>query len=201
MSKNLRDFISENRKAFDDEKPSGNVWEKIEEAVRQQKKDTPSPVRKMLRWSVAAAVVLIVALGIFYFTNSKSGDDQNIVKKDLPDSKISVPNDIGRIDPSYAAEAKKIYQSIERRQNELKVVAADQPELYSQFSQDLATLDSAYRVLKAQAVQTPNREVIIRAMMQNLQLQAELLARQLNILNEIQNDKPDQHEKINHSRL
>jgi hypothetical protein len=44
-------------------------------------------------------------------------------------------------------------------------------------------------MLKRQAAQTPNKDVIIKAMMQNLQLQAELLNRQLMIFNQIKNTK------------
>jgi hypothetical protein len=73
--------------------------------------------------------------------------------------------------------------------------------LYSQFSEDLAALDSSYRVLKTQAVQTPNREVVIRAMLQNLQLQAELLGKQLRILKEFKNTKTGKNEKIGYPRI
>src|SRR5688500_1900243 len=103
--------------------------------------------------------------------------------------------------PEYADEAKKIYQSIENQQQQLKAIAKEQPELYSQFSEDLATLDSSYRVLKTKAVQTPNREIIIRAMIQNLQLQAELLGKQVRILNEFKTTKTEKNEKINYPRI
>ena len=49
-----------------------------------------------------------------------------------------------------------------------------------------------------QAETSPNRDVIIKAMMQNLALKAELLARQLSIINEFKNTK---NEKNNSSIL
>ena len=103
--------------------------------------------------------------------------------------------------PEYAAEASKIYESIEMQQQQLKAIAKEQPELYSQFAEDLAALDSSYRVLKTQAIQTPNREVIIKAMLQNLQLQAELLSKQLGIIHEFKNNKTLKNEKDTHPRI
>lgn len=201
MSKDLRGFISENRKEFDSERPSAAAWENIEDAVSHHKPVRQVPLKRIYRWSAAAAVFFIVAVSAVFFMTRKTNTDRQPVVKESNEGNNRVPNDIGRIDPAYAAEAKKIYQSIEKQQKQLKAIAGEQPELYTQFSEDLAALDSAYRVLKSQAVQTPNREVIIRAMLQNLQLQAELLAKQLNILNEINNDKPDQHEKNNSPRI
>jgi hypothetical protein len=56
-------------------------------------------------------------------------------------------------------------------------------------------------VLKVQAVQTPSREVIIKAMLQNLQLQAELLSKQLLIIDQLNNNKNDNHEKNNNRSI
>ena len=90
---------------------------------------------------------------------------------------------------------------LEMQQQQLKAIAKEQPELYSQFAEDLAALDSSYRVLKTQAIQTPNREVIIKAMLQNLQLQAELLSKQLGIIHEFKNNKTLKNEKDTHPRI
>ena len=78
----------------------------------------------------------------------------------------------------------------------MKDATADRPELYKQFSNDLRVLDSSYRMLQTQAAQSPNRDVIMKAMIQNLQLQAELLYRQLLISNEIKNNKTQKNEKV-----
>jgi hypothetical protein len=103
--------------------------------------------------------------------------------------------DISSIAPEHAAEIKEIYKSLASRQLELKSATAGQPELYQQFLSDLTVLDSSYRSLRNQALYSPNRDVIIRAMMQNLQLQAELIYRQLMITNEIKEQKTKQNEK------
>jgi hypothetical protein len=84
---------------------------------------------------------------------------------------------------------------VEVRQKELRVAIANDPELYRKFQQDLNTLDSSYRVLREQASQSMNGDVIIKAMIQNLQLQSELLGRQLMIIREFKTTKTSTNEK------
>lgn len=200
MSKELKNFIDENRREFDDDLPSGSAWHQIERSIGANKPVKQFSVRDIYKWTAAAAVFFITAT-CFYFLVIRKKDDR-LVKAETPAINNGINStDISRMAPEYAAEAKKIYESIENQQQQLKEIAKEQPELYSQFSEDLAALDSSYRVLKIQAVQTPNREVIIRAMLQNLQLQAELLGKQLRILNEFKNNKTEKNEKINYPRI
>ena len=200
MSKKLRNFIDENRREFDNDLPSGSAWHQIERSIGANKPVKQFSVRDIYKLTAAAAVFFITAT-CFYFLVIRKKDDR-FVKAETPAfNNGSNSTDISRMAPEYAAEAKKIYQSIEIQQQQLKAIAKEQPELYSQFSEDLAALDSSYRVLKTQALQTPNREVIIRAMLQNLQLQAELLGKQLRILNEFKNTKTGKNQKINYPRI
>ncbi len=201
MSKSLKDFISDHRKEFDEDHPPASGWHHLERAIGANKPVKEIGMWHIYKWSAAAAVFFIVSVGIYFLAIKKDGDDREITQKKVQDTTDSNSLEINPIDPTYAAEAKKIFRSIESQQKQLAAIATEQPELYSQFSSDLATLDSSYRVLKAQALQTPNREVIIRAMLQNLQLQAELLAKQLSILNEYKQDKPKQNEKDTSLRI
>ena len=88
------------------------------------------------------------------------------------------------------------FDVIQTRQQELKAATAANPELYKAFISDLQVLDSTYQMLQKQAISTPNRDVIIKAMLQNLKLQSELLYRQLMISNELkQQEEPKQEIK------
>jgi hypothetical protein len=198
MSKELKKFIDENRREFDDDLPSASAWYQIERSIGFNKPTKQFSVRAIHKWA-AAAVFFIVAACFYFLVLRNDNSGSGMVKTETPPvNNGGNTTDISRIAPEYAAEAKKIYLSIENQQQQLKAVAGEQPELFTQFSEDLATLDSSYRVLKIQAVQTPNREVIIRAMLQNLQLQAELLSKQLEILNEFKNHKTNKNEKNNY---
>lgn len=201
MSKELKNFIDENRREFDDDLPSGSAWHKIERSIGANKPVKHFSVRDIYKWTAAAAVFFITATCFYFLVLRKNNNDTAAVTDKPAVNSTNNTTDISRMAPEYAAEASKIYRSIESQQQQLKAIAKEQPELYSQFSEDLAALDSSYRVLKTQAVQTPNREVLIRAMLQNLQLQAELLGKQLRILNEFKNNKTEKNEENNYPRI
>jgi uncharacterized protein (DUF2237 family) len=133
---------------------------------------------------VAAAVVCIVLTSV-YFVYVKGKDNQGIIAKQ-PEQQL---NNISPEDKSLLNNEFKIIQT---RQQELKAATADNPELYKAFLSDLQVLDSTYQMLQKQAATTPNRDVIIKAMMLNLKLQSELLYRQLMITNEIKTRKKNE---------
>ena len=194
----LKNFIEENRREFDDNLPFANNWHAIERSIGVNKPLKKIYVKDIYRWAAVAAVFLAVIGGVYFFTSNK-------VPADLPEKVAGTKAgnnkyDISKIAPEYAAEASEIFRAIETQQQQLQAITKEQPELYSQFSADLAALDSSYRVLKTQAIQTPNREVIIKAMLQNLQLQAELLSKQLGIIREYDN-KTNNNEKNTHPRI
>jgi hypothetical protein len=126
-------------------------------------------------------------IGAFKTNDMAAAEDKNIVVPDPRDKIITkqVKSD----------EPTDMFKIITTKQAELKELTKDKPYLYQEFTADLRTLESSYGVLKKQVNQTPNSDVIIKAMMQNLQLQAELLGRQLTIINNIKKDK--QNEKSN----
>ncbi|HZI53223.1 MAG TPA: hypothetical protein VFD56_05965 [Chitinophagaceae bacterium] len=202
MNRKLKDFIEENRRAFDDEMPSPGGWHQIEKTIGVIKPARKLSIKGIYKWSAVAAVFLMIVAGAYWLMIDKNDPATDTLKTTAsPGNTNGNGTDISRIAPEYAAEAKKIYLAIEKQQEQLKIMAEKQPELYSQFAQDLATLDSSYRVLKVQAVQTPSREVIIKAMLQNLQLQAELLSKQLLIIDELNKNKNDNHEKNNNRSI
>lgn len=195
MSKKLKHFIEEHRREFDDELPPSNMWEDIERTVQKAKVSKRYTIGDMYKWTAAAAVFFIVVTCFYFLVVQKNKTDDRFVKgKSEGNNSVS---EINKIAPEFAAEADAIFQSIEDRQQALKVIAKEQPALYAQFAEDLSALDSSYRVLRQKATQTPNREVILKAMLQNLQLQAELLAKQLEILNDIKPHKKQKNEENN----
>jgi phage shock protein A len=80
------------------------------------------------------------------------------------------------------------------KQNELRQIEKDQPELYRQFVSDITQLDSSYNSLKKELPANPNREQLLEAMIQNLQLQTELLNQQLRIIKQIKQAKNKSHD-------
>jgi hypothetical protein len=127
-------------------------------------------------------------IGVSPSTEIASAEDKPLVQPDPRDRIIT------KTAPSNN-EPSDMFKIITAKQEELKELTKGQPYLYQEFTADLRTLESSYGVLKKQLKQTGNSDVIIKAMMQNLQLQAELLGRQLSIINNIKTNK--QNEKSN----
>jgi len=84
---------------------------------------------------------------------------------------------------------------VEIKHKELKTIEKDEPLLYRQFSSDVSKLDSVYHGLQHELPKNPNKEQIIEAMIQNLQLQMELLNHQLDIIKQINHSKKTAYDK------
>ena len=198
MSSDLEKFIRKNRGDFDDANPSDKVWKKIERSLPLKKDAKRFTIRDIYKWSAAAAIFFVALTSVYFLFIKKSpGNDpeKTSTVETRTEENSSRLDNFNSISIEYAAEFKEAEQAVEIRQKELRVAIANDPVLYRKFQQDLNTLDSAYRVLREQANQSMNGDVIIKAMIQNLQLQAELLGRQLMIIHEFKTTKTSTNEK------
>ncbi|HLP37244.1 hypothetical protein [Lacibacter sp.] len=193
MSSNLEKFVNRNRSEFDTEHPGADVWSKIEKTLPIKKEAKVFSLKDIYKFSAAAAVVCIVLTSV-YFLYVRQQKNELAVTDPKATTNTAQLNGIA---PEYAAEAKQVFNAIETRQEELKEATVDNPELYKQFLDDLQLLDSTYNMLQKQAAHTPNKDVIMKAMLQNLQLQAELLYRQLMITNDIKKQTKQNNELPN----
>ena len=192
MSRKLEKFIGDNRHEFDDAVPSGKVWENIAAGFGEEKKQKRSLLMPLYKWSIAAAIIISAGLTTYLMLKNNTTTDPvtAAVKNDSS-------SDINAIAPEYAPEVNEFAKLVALKQEELKALAPEQPELYRKFSTDINQLDSSYKSLKNQLNISPNREMLIEAMIQNLQLQLNVLNQQLNIINQIKQSKSNSHEKNN----
>ena len=186
MKNNIEDFIAGHRGEFDDRAPSGKLWENLEVALDGKPKKK-FIIRPFIKWGMAASVLLMVSAGIYFFTGRNNAGAETAVNTDTAFSNMAtVPDE---------PEVNQFARMIAVKQEELKTLSKEQPELYRKFTTDINQLDSSYKVLKNQLSVTPNREMLIEAMIQNLQLQLNVLNQQLNIINQIKQSKKYSHEK------
>ena len=186
MSNKLKKFIWDNRKEFDNESPSEKVWDNIEASFTKKKKKK-SFIRPLYKWSMAAAAMLVICSGVYLMINNKP---------DEPSAVVETKPEINNLPPEYASQMNQFVKMIDTKQEELKMLAKEQPELYKKFTSAINQLDSSYNTLKNQLSATPNREMLLEAMIQNLQLQLNVLNQQLNIIHQIKEQKKYSHEKI-----
>jgi len=187
MSKRLEDFIKMNRDEFDDLEPSADLWAKIEKHLSVGRGTEKSAEAKTFSLGfvlrVAATVVLVMGIGFaLYLRNEKSGQ-----------------MDLAAIDPLYAQQQVQYTSLIETKRSELKTMAKSDPQLYREFSNEIAKMDSAYKKLNDELAGSPNQEKVLHAMIRNLQLQTEILGQQLNVaeqFNKMKREQKDERKNI-----
>jgi hypothetical protein len=200
-----------------------NIQKKLEPEIKQEARVVRfNPARWSV---AASVILLLGAGGWYFFSyhSAKPINSLNTTAKISPAKKeVSRPsNDLPKVDTAIKDQQKQLAQEVKRQPNsaksdlgtdfknemvyyakiveikhdELKKIQKDEPLLYKQFSGDVYKLDSVYQSLKKQLPKNPNREQLLEAMIQNLQLQMELLNRQLHIIKQINNSKKSAYEQ------
>ncbi len=185
--KSLENFINKNRAEFDSEEMK-NGWEKFESKRRQKKIKS---IRKY--WWAAAATILIFVSGAIFYKNNTNKIEETAVQKpvELPSKYLTED-----VDPIYSFQMDQFVKLISLKQSELKQTQKKQPLLYHQFLKDNNQLDSSYNYLKSKLSANPNKEILLDAIIQNLQLKLDLLNKQLQIIKQSKNKKSDNEKSI-----
>jgi hypothetical protein len=226
MSKHLEDFVKNNREDFDNYEPGPVVWHNIQQQLKKPAgKQGILISMKTLRWSAAAAVIILLGAGVWYYMQHNAPTKQENmaqeVKKnpaasnDLPEVAKLEPaketpvlpaqvqpnkiiNDTPLADNADADRNEEMIhytRLVELKQKQISRIQKEEPLLYRQFAGDFNRLDSTFHILKKELPVNPNREQILEAMIQNLQYQEALLNQQLNIIKKIKHSKKEAYEK------
>jgi len=196
MSNRLEDFIKDNRDAFDSEDPKPQVWRDLQAKVAESTRDDRVFHLNFLRWTAAAAVIVMI-VGTFYMIVN-SGPSAPPFSRNS--STTATPDQVlNELNPTYAKEVYHFTQLIELKQSELKQIEREHPELYQQFVKDINKLDSSYQALKTELPKNANRELLLEAMIQNLRLQTELLNQQLSIIKQLNQKNTKENESSSKS--
>ncbi len=172
MSNKLEGFVKENKKAFEAKGPSDQLWSRIEADL--DKKDKKKPI-KFYQW-LSMAALLAVSLGMYFTYNYHQVN-----------SEIAVAD----VNVDYGKKAVHFASLIEEKRDSLQIHSADNPELYSKFTDDISKLDSDYEELKTQLQTSPDRDAVVRAMMKNLEIRSNILSQQLKIINQVNQYKKE----------
>jgi len=197
MSNRLENFIQDNRDALDSEEPRQQVWRDLQSKVAENHRDERVFHLGFLRWTAAAAVIIMLA-GIFYYVGSDRGGNR-VAGIDKNSTGATPDQVLNEMNPTYAKEVYHFTQLIELKQSELKQIEKDHPELYQRFVKDMNKLDSSYQALKTELPKNANRELLLEAMIQNLRLQTELLNQQLSIIKQLNQKNTKENESSSKS--
>jgi len=180
MSKRLEDFMRMNREEFDDLEPSADLWARIEKhlpaeiSVAKTQETKTFSLGFVLR--VAATIVVVMGIGFAMYVRN--------------DKKEKV--DLEAINPVYAQQQIKYTSLIESKRSELKVLAKSDPQLYKDFSSQIAEMDSTYKQLNSDLATSPNQERVLHEMIRNLQIQTQVLNQQLKVIGQMNDMKKEQ---------
>lgn len=184
MSKRLEDFIRNNKDEFNDLEPRAGLWDNIEanlfleQPAQQPEKRGAKTFSLGFVLRVAAIVIMVMGIGFtLYIRNQKN-----------------TQVDYAAINPEYAKQRVRYASMVESKRTELKALTKTNPELYHEFSKEIANMDSTYKKLNKELITSPNQERVLRAMIRNLQIQTEVLNQQLNVIEQYNELKNQQHE-------
>lgn len=180
-NKNLGKFIQNNRELFDNCEVSTGLWDKIDQALGKEIihknesdeiiiKFKKSSISKLKIWAMAATLILVVGYFSAFYLNNKSSSTEQI---------------IANVAPQYGDKMVQYTSLIESKRVEIKQIEMHDPEMYKEFASEIEKLNQDYKSLQIELSQTPNQEDLVRAMVQNLQVQLDILNRQLMIIEKI----------------
>lgn len=172
MNNKLEDFIRNNKKQFETEGPSDLLWNKITADLQKQK---ASKITRLYRWASIAAL-LIISVGMYFGYRYKLASAEIV---------------LADINPRYGQKATKFTNLIEEKRDSLQIFAAIDPELYQKFTADLLVLEQDYQELKKQLQNSPNRALVVKAMIKNLETQLQVITQQLNVINQVNEYKKE----------
>ena|ERR1041385_2326946 len=179
MSKRLEDFIKMNKDEFDDLEPSTDLWSKIEKHLPPEGPMQPREAKTFslsFVLKVAASVIIIMGIGFGLYLRHERTAAVNFAS----------------INPTYAKQQMHYASLVQNQRRELKSIAKTDPDLYKEFSAEIAKMDSTYNRLNKDLATSPNRERVLRAMIRNLQIQSEILNQQLEVIEQINQTKKEQ---------
>lgn len=180
MSKRLEDFIRANKDEFNDLEPRDALWAKIEDKLPFTDELPGKREAKTfsLYFVLRMAAIIIIVMGVafeLYLQNEK--------RKGI---------NLAAINPEYAKQQVQYASLVKEKRTELKQLTKSDPELYKEFSSEIAKMDSTYKKLSSELATSPNQERVLRAMIRNLQVQTEVLNQQLQAIEQYQQIKYEQ---------
>ena len=179
--RNLEQFIQNNREAFNNCEAPAGLWDKIDQSLGKENKAKPeadeiiikfkkSSISKLKMWAMAASLTVLVGYVLAFYMNNKSNSTEQIVAD---------------VAPQYGDKMIQYTSLIESKRVEIKQIETHDPEMYKEFASEIEKLNQDYQSLQTELSQTPNQEDLVKAMVQNLQVQLDILNRQLKIIEKV----------------
>ncbi len=89
---NLEDFVKNNREEFDKYEPGPVVWHNVQQQLKKPAEEKGIVISmKVLRWSAAAAIIVLLGAGSWFFMTKKTPDNNIAKVKEQPAASNNLP--------------------------------------------------------------------------------------------------------------
>ena len=175
MGDKLEKFINQHKEAFDADEPSRGLWDRIEEELPRDKKDS-----WWSYWKVAAMLFLVSTIVLM------------VDRIEKPNEELAESTTI----MSDFSEAEQFYSRlISERKEQIDAYDIDS-DLHREFLDDMNELDDLYLELRSTFEKKSGDQKLIDAMISNMRLRMRILDRQIEILERLNDYKDEGEEAI-----
>lgn len=175
--KSLEDIIKQNREEFDSEIPSELLWNNIHNKLQKQK--------NTFSWKpyMAAASIMLFMMGTWLIANYKFDSQQATVASNV------IPVEVKEAQVQFAS-------LIELKRTELNGYRNSHPALINEFDNQLTELKQNYDALIPQLKDANKRDIVLQAVIENLQMQVNILNQQIEIINQLKSQQNETNNSI-----
>jgi hypothetical protein len=201
MENEFEKYLKQHRGRFEKGSPSPQLWEKLKNGLEDHHRRRARVVRmRRISWGIAASILLGLAVTLVLF-NNKGGISHNTITRHAShrDSLIDVQKIVaqkleqdsavrmaGITDDKTRQSLYHYAKLIESRQKQMAVLQQVNPNLYASSQKVLTDLNQVYNRLQKQLPGSPDQQKVLKALIQNLKMQEQILNNQLQLLEELQ---------------
>ncbi|MCT4644662.1 MAG: hypothetical protein N4A74_06710 [Carboxylicivirga sp.] len=172
MNDRLKDYIDQNKDAFDALDAPTGAWDAIENKLHGSKNKR----RNFFRYSAIASAAALI--GVFVYV---------AILQSQPDEAVMAENDqLSETELFYSAK-------ISQKRAKVYQMSTQYPELQSEMDLDLAELDTAMLELKRDLKDNVDNAEVVEAMIQNYRMKLSILEDIMQFLEEQQENNDKKH--------
>lgn len=201
MENEFKKFLQQNRHHFENGSLSPQVWEKLKSRLEDHHRRRARVVRmRRISWGIAASILLCTGVTLVIFKNKSElshntftrnathresiVDMQKIAAQKMEQD--SAERIAGVTDGKTRQSLYHYSLLIESKQKQMAMLRQINPGLYARSQKVLTDLNQVYWRLQKQLPGSPDQQKVLKALIQNLKMQEQILNNQLQLLEELQ---------------
>lgn len=138
MSNRLEQFVRDNREDFDKFEPGPVAWHNIQQALNKKpaQKEGILISMKTLRWSAAAAVIILVTAALYTIINNNGRDKGQLANNPTKNSQPGVQT-TPKVDSPLLAKSDPLQQTAPQTNESTPPIKEEQPVANDDYNQEM----------------------------------------------------------------